>query len=203
MDPRVAVVLADYEIRRAAENDLMATLGPAGISRRDEFLIPVGPEAGTVLNLLIRSLERPRILELGTSYGYSTVYLAEAARAAGGHITTLELSPEKSAFAAREVARAGLAEYVEFKVGDALDWLRELPGPFDFVLVDLWKELYVPCLELVYPKLAKGGFLAGDNMLSPPMSRPEAEAYRARIRQLDLDTVLLPIGSGVELSRRR
>ena len=71
------------------------------------------------------------------------------------------------------------------------------------VLVDLWKELYVPCLERFYGKLASGAFVAGDNMLSPPMSRPEAEAYRARIRQLEFDTVLLPIGSGVELSRRR
>ena len=203
MDSLVNAVLADYEHRRGEENELMARLGPAGFSRRDEFLIPVGPETGTVLNLLIKSLVQPRILELGTSYGYSTVYLAEAARATGGHVTTLELAPEKSAHAARELARAGLADHVDFKVGDAIDWLQRLPGPFDFVLVDLWKELYVPCLELVYPKLAPGGFLAGDNMLSPPMSRPEAEAYRARLRQLDVDTVLLPIGSGVELSRRR
>jgi predicted O-methyltransferase YrrM len=62
----------------------------------DEFLLPVGPESGPLLNLLAKSLKAPVILELGTSYGYSTVWLAEAARASGGSVVTMDLSEQSS-----------------------------------------------------------------------------------------------------------
>jgi len=61
----------------------------------------------------------------------------------------------------------------------------------------------VACLELLYPKLAHGAFVAADNMIYPEIARPDAASYQRRVRQLDFDSVLLPIGSGIELSRRR
>ena len=92
---------------------------------------------------------------------------------------------------------------MEIHVGSALETLPRLAGPFDFVLVDLWKDLYVKCLDLVYPKLSPGAFLAADNMIYPAEARAHAERYRLRIRQLEFDSILLPVGSGIELSRRR
>jgi predicted O-methyltransferase YrrM len=76
-----------------------------------------------------------------------------------------------------------------------------LQGPIDFVLLDLWKELYVPCFERFLPKLDENGIIAADNMPEPEVVRPYAEAYRAAVRAVtSLQSVLLPIGQGVELS---
>ena len=173
-----------------------------GMARLDEFLLPVGEDTGTLMSLLVRSARPRTILELGTSYGYSTLYLAEAAQAVGARVKTLELAQSKSNYARDAIERAGLASYVEFHVGHALELLPTLSGPFDFVLIDLWKDLYVPCLELVIPRLAPAAFVLADNMIYPEQARPDANAYRRRVRELGLDSVLLPIGSGVELSRK-
>jgi predicted O-methyltransferase YrrM len=204
-DPKVAAVIADYEARADREHALLDGLLSAN-SRKDidELLLPVGPATAALLSILIRESEARAILEVGTSYGYSTVWLADAARATGGLVTTLELHPRKVEYARTQLARAGLAEFVDFRVGDALATLHSLPGPFDFVLIDLWKDLYIACFELIYPKLRAGGFIAADNMLQPENTIAYANAYREYLRtKPDLDSVLLPVGSGVELTRRR
>ena len=201
MDDAVNKVLADYHTR--PWKSMVMASGPEAAAILDDLLLPVGPETGTVLNLLARGLGAQTIVELGTSHGYSTVYLAEAARATGGKVITFELAEKKTRYAREQLARAGLEQFVEFRVGSALDNLPNIPGPIDFVLVDVWKELYIPCLEIFYGKLAKGALVAADNMLYPEFSRADAEGYRRRVRELDFDSVLLNIGSGVELSRRR
>jgi len=204
MDEAVSRVLAEYDRRMAAEEALMNSQPPGSLmARRDEFLLSVGPETGQVLNILAKSAKARSILELGTSYGYSTVWLAEAARQNGGQVVSLEIADYKAKSARESLERAGLADRVTIHLGSALDTLPRLEGPFDFVLIDLWKELYVPCLDLIYPKLAPGAFIAADNMIFPEVWRADVEVYRRRVRELEFDTVLLPIGSGIELSRRR
>jgi predicted O-methyltransferase YrrM len=203
MDEAVRRVLTEYERRIDAENLVFESDDIANLmARRDEFLLPVGPDTGRVLNILIKSAKARSILELGTSYGYSTIWLAEAARETGGRVASLELADYKAKYAREALGRAGLADHVDIHVGSAVETLPRLAGPYDFVLVDLWKELYVTCLDLVYPKLEHGAFVAADNMIYPEVSRADAENYQRRIRELEFDSVLLPIGSGVELSRR-
>ena len=100
------------------------------------------------------------------------------------------------------LAKAGLADHAEFRLGDARETIAALDGPFDFVLIDLWKDLYIPCFDLCYPKLGAGAAIAADNMTYPEVSRPEGLAYRRHVRaKPDIESVLLPIGSGIELSR--
>lgn len=202
MDQAILTVLAEYESRAQAEDKLMAN-GPPGLHwQPDSMLLPIGPVTGRFLNTLIRQMPATRLLEIGTSYGYSTVWLAEAARATGGRLTTLELHPAKSEHARSQLERVGLASYVQFLVGDALELLQRLSGPFDFVLIDLWKDLYIPVFEHVYPRLAPGAAVAADNMLLPPEVGHLARAYRDHVRkQPDMSSVLLPLGSGIELSR--
>jgi predicted O-methyltransferase YrrM len=172
--------------------------------RRDEFLISVGPRTGTLLNILAKESKAQLIVEVGASYGYSTIWLADAARETGGRVLSLELSQDKVKYGRERLARAGLDSYVEFRLGDARDSLASLAGPFDFVLIDLWKDLYIPCFDLIYPRLRAGGFIAADNMLQPENTVAHANAYREYVRtKPDLETVLLPVGSGVELTRRR
>jgi predicted O-methyltransferase YrrM len=102
------------------------------------------------------------------------------------------------------LTRAGLSSRVEFHAGDCLQTLRNLPGPFDFVLLDVWKDLYLPCFDMVHPKLAAGGVICADNMLLPEAFRPQAESYRRRVRAAgDMDSVLVDVGNGVEISRKR
>ena len=203
MEARIESLLAEYERRSDAERDKLAALGtPDGARHRDELLLAVGRSTGTVLNLLAKSLNARSILELGTSYGYSSVWLAEAARETGGKVITTDLVAKKSSYARDKLQTVGLAEFVEFRVGDVLEILQELPGPFDFVLLDVWKDLYVRCLELFMPKLAPGAIVVADNMIYPESAREDAAAYRARVRaSRRFDSVLLPIGSGIEVSR--
>ena len=203
MDEAVRRVLTEYETRIEAENLAMQSVDMAqAMARRDEFLLPIGPDTGRVLNILIKNAKARSILELGTSYGYSTVWLAEAARETGGRVASLELADYKARHARDALVRAGLADHVEIHVGSAVEILPKLAGPYDFVLIDLWKELYVTCLDLLYPKLAHGAFVAADNMIYPEITRADAANYQRHIRRLEFDSVLLPIGSGVELSRR-
>ena len=205
MDAKVAAVLADYERRAADESKRMASASREEVyARIDDFLLPVGPQTGQMLHLLATSAGATRLLELGTSYGYSTVWLADAARVTGGRVQTLELSPRKVEYAREQLQRVGLDAYVEFHVGSALDILPKLGGPFDFVLLDLWKDLYTRCLDLFHPKLAPGALVAADNMTYPPEAHEHAAAYQRAVRaKSDLDSVLMPVGSGVELSRKR
>jgi len=203
VDPVIERVLAEFE--RRADEEQRRTLAPgAPGTNLDDLLLSVGREAGILLYLLATGAQSRRILELGTSYGYSTVWLAAAARATGGKVMSLELRDFKIEYARQALTRAGLSTRVEFHEGDCLETLKQLPGPFDFVLLDVWKDLYLPCFELLHPKLAPGAIVAADNMLLPAVVRPQAEAYRARVRAVgDMDSVLIEVGNGIEISRKR
>lgn len=203
MDEAVASVLAEYDERRERESALFRSLPPAELARRsDEFLISVGPEVGRFLNELIKGAGARHILELGTSYGHSTVFLAEAARATGGRVVSCDVHAGKQAYARARLEQAGLADRVELRLGDAHATIPTLDDGIEFVLVDLWKDLYISTFELFRPKLASGAYVAADNMLVPEAARPHALAYRRHVAaQPGFDSVLLPIGQGIELSR--
>ena len=205
MDTEFWKVIEEYEVREQRENELYGRLSAEERARRlDEMLFAVGRATGSFLNLLAKEGDAQRILEIGSSYGYSTLWLADGARAVGGKVISLELRAAKTEYARAQLKRVGLAEYVEFRIGDALASLRELPGPFDLVLLDLWKDLYVPVFELLYPKLAPGAVVVADNMLYPESARRHGEAYRERVRATpEMSSVLLAIGNGLEVSRHR
>jgi len=200
-EPAAAEVFASYQRRDAEERARGVALGDSFFAHRDEFLLPVGPEVGWFLHSLILAKRPARILELGTSYGYSTLFLADAARQIGATLITTDLADYKQAEARANIERAGLADVVDFRLGDAVALIHADPGPFDLVLLDIWKDLYVPCLDAFYPKLSDEGIVAADNMIEPEMAREDVRKYRAAIRALpDMQTALLPIGSGIELS---
>ena len=201
MDSKFQALLSRYHERIEQENRLMKS-DPAGFSRRrDEFLLAVGPEVGWLMHALIIGRGAKRILELGTSYGYSTAFLADAARQTGGRVYTMDVAADKQQYARVQLDQVGLLPQVEWMLGDATQMLKTLDGPFDFVLVDLWKDLYVPCLELFYGKLAPNAVIVADNMLFPERVRADADAYRRAVKaKQNLQSVLLPIGNGIELS---
>lgn len=202
MDQAFRTVLARYNERAAREEEQQRSGDPrSALSVRDAYLLHVGEEAARVLHALIVGQGSRTIVELGTSYGYSTLFLADAARRTGGKVFTIDLAAEKQAYAREQLEEAGLAGHVEWMLGDALEILTGLEGPLDFVLLDIWKELYIPCLDRLAPKMAVGGIIAADNILLPEIVRPDAVAYQAAVRtKPGLQSTLLQIGQGIELS---
>jgi predicted O-methyltransferase YrrM len=201
MDEQITKVLEIYHERIREERNRPRDI-PPGIhdGERDKRLLAVGPDTGQFINILAKSLGAPTILEIGTSYGYSGIWLAEAARATGGRLITLELQDYKSSYACEMAIEAGLADYVEFRVGDALQLIAELKVKVDFVLLDLWKDLYEPCLDAFYPKLNPGAIIVADNMLRP--GGEDVQRYGRAVRaKVGITSVLLPVGSGIEVSR--
>jgi predicted O-methyltransferase YrrM len=199
LDDRLKTVMARYEARRDQER--------AGGRReivddegRDQRMRAIGPDAGTLLNVIGRSLRTPRILEIGTSFGYSGLWLADAARATGGHVISIEYDTHKSEYAQQETKAAGLSDWIDHRVGDAVTMVDTLEGPFDLVFLDLWKHLYLPCFEAFLPKLTPGAIIVADNM--GQSGNDGIDAYAARVRSTPgIASVLLPVGSGMEVSR--
>jgi predicted O-methyltransferase YrrM len=99
--------------------------------------------------------------------------------------------------------RAGLREHVELRCGDAVQLLAGERGPWDVVLLDIWKDMYKACFEALYPALAEEAIVVSDNMIYPEGAREAVRAYRAAVTaKADLQTVLLPLGSGIEVTAR-
>ena len=194
-------VLEGYRRRLAEEAQMMRS--PGLHAHRDELLLPVGEEVAELCVNLVVARRARIIVELGSSYGFSTLYLAEAARRTGGRLYSYEIVPAKQQYAHSQLAEAGLAQFVEWRLGDAVSLLGSQPGPIEFVLLDLWKDLYVSCLDAFYPNLAENGVIVADNMLYPEQARRDAAVYREAVRRKPgIEAVLLPIGQGIDLACR-
>lgn len=196
-------VFQEYEERRKNDEARMKQLGPQGFAMRDEFLLPVGPDVARFLHSLIIAHRPKVIVEFGTSYGYSTLFLADAAATVGARVITFELAEYKQEFARQKLGKASLDQFVDFQLGDAVELASNIDHNIDFCLIDIWKELYVPCFELAYPRLSDGAIVAADNMIFPDMARPDVRLYRKAVKEkADMQSTLLPIGAGLELSTK-
>jgi predicted O-methyltransferase YrrM len=203
MDVPIEHVLAEYETLQAKEDMELDQLTPEQISnRRDEFFVSIGRCTGLLVNLIIRGGRYQSVLELGTGLGYSTIWLAEAARATGGRVITVDNAANKQKRARAALDRARLLPLVKFQLGEALIFLSETSQNYDFVLLDLWKDSYIPCLDALLGRLLPGATIVADNMCEPAMVRFAAARYRAHLREIpELETILLTVGSGVAISR--
>lgn len=172
-DPTVATVLdrmftesKKQKAQLCARRDDLAR--PMTVQERteamSEFYIPVTPEAGRLLYALVRATRPQTIVEFGMSFGISAIHLASAVRDNGnGRVVTTELSGTKIAAAKQTFTDTGLADVITILEGDALVTLADLGGPVDFVLLDGWKDLYLPVIELLTPRLSTGALVVADN----------------------------------------
>jgi predicted O-methyltransferase YrrM len=188
-DPRVAGALE--RMYAAARNQMPALYKRTDLNRpmttrerseaMSEFYIPVTPEAGRLLYALVRATRPATVVEFGMSFGISAIHLASAVRDNGtGRVVTTELSTTKIAAAAETFAETGLDDVITVLEGDALTTLADLQGPVDFVLLDGWKDLYLPVLELIEPRLSPGVLVVADNTNSA-----ELEPFLDRVRNPD------------------
>jgi caffeoyl-CoA O-methyltransferase len=127
----------------------------------------VGPLMGNLLSLMVQITGAKKILELGTATGYSTIFLARAARKHKGTVTTLECDVEMTKRALANFQAAGLDQYIDIHLGDALKILETLPQTFDFVFLDIEKQDYLPALISCGQLIKPGGLLFADNVAFP------------------------------------
>ncbi len=124
----------------------------------------VGPLVGELLFILARATGAANLLELGTATGYSTIFLARACQPALGRVITLEWEESMAARARTNFVKAGLARQIEVHIGDALQLMAKMDGPFDFIFMDIDKESYLPALPHCRRLLRVGGLLFTDNV---------------------------------------
>jgi predicted O-methyltransferase YrrM len=167
-----------------------------------EAFIPVSPDAGRFLYALARAAQPGTIVEFGTSFGISTIYLAAAVRdRGGGAVITTELLASKADRAREYIEEAGLSELVDLRIGDALETLRGTERDVALLFLDGAKNLYVPVLKLLEPALKPGALVIGDDVDLFPDALATYLSY-VRDPENGYVSVKVPIGDAMELSTR-
>jgi predicted O-methyltransferase YrrM len=190
MDADVAVLLEDLH-RYGVEHD-------ADKPDRLDRLRNLEPDSAQLLALLVRAVGARALLELGTSNGYSTVWLADAVRATGGKMTSVDTDAKRSAEASRNLTRAGLQAYAELCVQDAVNALRESEDhQWDMIFLDAERPAYIAYWSDLQRALKPGGLLVIDNVIS---HADQVDAFRALARQTaGVFEALVPTGAGMLL----
>lgn len=130
----------------------------------DDKYIPIDPRQGTFIYMQARALRAKSILEFGTSYGISTIYLGKAAKDNGGKVISTEYLSHKAKAAEKNIAAAGLADFVEILEGDARETLLNVDREFDMVLLDGFPNMVLEIFKLIEPKLKKGAVILVDDV---------------------------------------
>lgn len=218
-DPKLAALLA--RLHAAAKGDVRHFLRAAPAMARGwlrggapaafealaphlkDAFIPVSPDAGRFLYLTARAIGARHVVEFGTSFAISTLYLAAAVRDnGGGRVIGTEMEPSKHERALAHLREGGLDAFAEVRLSDALATLRQdLPAPIDLVLLDGWKDLYGPVLELLTPHLRPGAVVLADNVRT---FRKTLAPFVARLAsgRHGFASVTLPFSSGLEYAVR-
>lgn len=158
----------------------------------DDKYTPILPFQGDFLYMQARALGAKNILEFGTSYGISTLYLGKAAKDNGGKVISTEYLPHKVKVARENIAEAGLSDYVEILEGDAMKTLKNLDTEWDFVLLDGWPDMVYPVFKMIEPKLKKGAVIAVDDVEG---FQPSTKNYTDYVRNPEngyLSTTIYP-----------
>lgn len=200
---------------REHDERAIASLGPnmdflaepdaaARAEKLEDVYMSVSAAGGELLYLMARATGARTVIEYGTSFGVSTIYLASAVRDnGGGTVIGTELQPKKVAAARENFRAAGVDDLIDLRPGDARDTLSEVPGPVDLVLLDGWPDLALPVLRLLEPALRPGALVLVDDV-NVDFDRDvhgELTAYLADPAN-GYSSLELPIGDGVQAAVR-
>ncbi|MGD8455506.1 MAG: class I SAM-dependent methyltransferase [Anaerolineales bacterium] len=164
-----------------------------------EQLRQIPPETGKFLAILAANTPKGAWLEIGTSGGYSALWIAQAANLCGTKLITYELLPDKASLAKKTFKKAKVDELVEFVHGDARGHVKDY-GEVAFCFLDAEREMFLEFYELIVPNLVSGGILAADNVVS---HREElAEFITMAEEDATVDSVIVPIGKGLLVCRK-
>jgi predicted O-methyltransferase YrrM len=194
-------LFAAAETQEAQEGPTAPTRELTAQERADhlqDVYMPVSRDGGQLLYALTRAARPQTVVEFGTSFGISTIFLAAAVIDNGaGRVVTTELSRSKVDRARANLSAAGVDGPVTVLTGDAQQTLADVPGPIGLVLLDGWKDLYLPVLRLLEPRLAPGALVVADDSTFPSVA-----GYLAYVRDPahGYVTVSFPVEDGMEIS---
>ena len=191
MNAQIRELLTELE-RKGRENDARET-------DRSRKMLNLQPETARLMSILAGCSKATRVLEIGTSNGYSTIWLAAAVMPAGGRVTSIDRDPDKHARARENLRRAGLLDRVQLLLGDATEVVGQLKGPFDLVFFDADRTSAPDQLRILLPKLAPDVLLLADNALSHP---EQIAAYLAAVDRLDCQRTVVAVGKGLSIAYR-
>ena len=198
----VAAALAFLSVTGAAQQapDLNKIL--ADIRAKDKGQLAVSEEDGRFLRLMIASTNRKRALEIGGASGYSAIWMAQGLRATGGRLVTIEYDPVRAKELAENIKRAGFSDIVQVVAGDAFVEIPKLTGTFDFVFLDAWNRVYKRFLDVMLPRLDKGGLFTAHNVIN---KRSEMGDFLDAIQRNPAvwTSIVAPSGEGISLSLKR
>ena len=173
----------------------------------DERMLTISNETGEFFNILLKAMKAKKILEVGMSVGFSTLWFADAILANNGKIVTIEENQDKITRAKKNFEEAGVSAQIEIQEGKALQILHKLATSeseqqqFDFVFLDADKENNIEYFDLVLPLVRVGGIIATDNILYPEEFRPEMKKFTEYIKSKpNVQTMTLDLGNGEEIS---
>jgi len=167
-------------------------------SEHSRKLLNLEPDTAELVCIFARSSRARRVLEIGTSNGYSTIWLAASIGPEGGRVISIDRSPEKHKMAHDNLLAAELLQYVDLRLGDATEIIKTLPGPFDFLFFDADRISAPGQLTLVLPKLSPQALILADNVLSHP---DEIAGYLTMVNGLkQLQHVVIPVGKGLSVA---
>jgi predicted O-methyltransferase YrrM len=214
-DPRLATLLRRLHAESQAQSPTLASHVAAhgsgsftgaleDVVAGREFwrdkMVALEPAKANFCYGLCRSLNARKIVEAGTSFGVSTLYLAAAVRDNGGGIVVAtEYEPEKASIAREHFKDAGLVDYIDLREGDLRETLKVLMGPIDFLLVDVWTPLALPALLLVAPLMRRGAIAIADNTVTYRKAYADYFAYLEDPTN-GFITQTLPFEGGLEVS---
>ena len=158
----------------------------------------IEPESAELLNVLIRAQQAKNILEIGTSTGYSTLWLAYAAQSTGGRLKTLEIDASRTELAKKNAIEFAVDDVIDFFVVDAQEYLSNIDAKFDFILLDAERDAYCDYWKYL-PQILKekGGILIVDNVIS---HASEVQKFLDLVHlDLNFTTTILPVGAGLFL----
>jgi caffeoyl-CoA O-methyltransferase len=172
------------------------------IRAKDAGQLAISEEDGRFLRLMIASTGRKRVLEIGGASGFSGIWMAQGLRATGGRMVSIEYDPVRARELAANIKKAGMSDIVTVVAGDAFVEIPKLTGTFDFVFLDAWKRDYKRFLDMVLPRLDKGGLFTAHNVVN---KRGEMGDFLEAIeRNPALWTAIVsPAGEGISLSYKR
>jgi len=162
--------------------------------------MPVDREEGKFLYRVARARRPKLIVEFGSSYGISAVFLGSALKDQGfGQMIGTEIEHAKVVASQTNIRKAGLEAQVSIREGDALQTLRDLNSPIDILFLDGWKDLYLPLVKMLLPKLDSGAVLLSDNMQT---FRRELVSFREFLLSLEggFSSLTVPLGDGIEFA---
>ena len=192
--------LATISLSARQQPDLNKIL--SDIRAHDKGQLAISEEDGRFLRILVASTGRKRALEIGGASGYSAIWMAQGLRATGGRLVTIEYDPVRAKELADNIKRAGMTDVVQVIGGDAFAEIPKLGGTFDFVFLDAWKRDYKKFLDLVYPRLDRGGLFTAHNVVN---KKGEMEDFLNAIeRNPSLWTAIVsPASEGISISYKR